>query len=235
MPSRSGSARTPYPSPRSCDDKRAGRRNGLPAHFAVYMWLFPGKDRLLPEVHHRAEDQRRDDRALAQRPLHAEDQRDGHADEHQHDVDLLAQLAHGRAHALGQQLDAALHRRAHQVRFQHQRAAERADHKREHADDQAQRVEGKGHVPEHRIEEEIEHGAAERDVEDLQKLGPAEILLLNGDLPEEKAAVEQHGECADLHADEHGDGRDSRVHRQHADTCLDGKRDGTVHQENAQD
>jgi len=189
---------------------------------------------LFPEIHGRAEDQRGDDGAFAQGPGLLEDQSDGDADEHQHDIDLLAELAHGGADALGDHLDAALHGRAHQVGFQHHGAAEGAHQEGQHTYDQAHRIEAEGDILQNRIQEEIQHGAAQGDVQNLQQLGLAEVLFLDEDLAHEEAAVEQHGEGAHLHADEGGDGGDGGVHRQNADTGLDGEGHGTIDQQDAE-
>jgi len=195
--------------------------------------LFSGKH-ILPEIHRRSEHQRGDDRALAQRPFRAADERDDDAQHNENDVDLLPELAHGGADAVGNHLDAALHGRAHQAGFQHQRAAECADKERQHAHDHAQWIEGEAHIPEHRVQEEIEYGAAEGDVKDLQQLGLAEVLSFHGDLPKEEAAMKKHGERADLHADQCGDGGDGGVHRHHADPGLDGEGHRTVYQQNTE-
>lgn len=196
--------------------------------------LSPVEYVLFPEIHHRTEEKRSDDRAFAQRPFHAEDQRDGDADDDQRDIDLLPQAAHGRVHPVCKQLDEAFHRGAHQVRLQHERAAEGADGKRGKADDYTQRIEGERDVFQDSIEEEIEHGAAQRDVKELEKLSFAEVFALDGDLTEEEAAVEEHRECTDLHADQDSDGGDGGVDRQYADGSLDSKSDSAVNQKNAQ-
>lgn len=150
-----------------------------------------GKNFLLPEIHSRAEHQGGDDGAFPKGPFGAENEGQGNAQQHQSDVDFLTEFAHGNAQTVGDQLDAAFHGSAHQMGFQHQSAAEGAEEECTHRHQQPDGVESEGNILQHGIQEKVQDGSTQCDVQDLKEFCFPEILLLNGNLPQEEAAVEQ--------------------------------------------
>ena len=188
----------------------------------------------LPKIHGGAKDQGGDDSTFPQGPFCAEEQRQCNADDDQQDVDLLPKFALGGTNALGHQLNETLHGGAHQVGFQHQRTAKGAGKEGGYRYQQPDGIEGKADVLQQGVQEEVQHGTAQRDVQDLQKLRFAEGFSLDGNLAKEEGSMKNHGESADFDAQDIGDGGDGGIHRQDTNAGFHGKGHGTIHQNDAQ-